>query len=159
MSAHCSPAAGQWLKLVACAAGSAVAWLLEAAPRLAPPLPEPCPITQLKQQSWTRQCMSPLLCPSCSQPVHWNTHMPHNATHPLTPPQTKKSIVEGGPRKGGAVVNIWSGRRTGDRGDKPRERQRSGFRCHPALDVGRTRGSQGHVNTFCLYFARWGRLG
>lgn len=56
-------------------------------------------------------------------------------------------------------TNIWTGRRgLGQQRDKaaPRvkEREASRFRCVPLLDVGRTRGSDAHQRTFCLYFAK-----
>ncbi|KAF8069391.1 cwc2 [Scenedesmus sp. PABB004] len=56
-------------------------------------------------------------------------------------------------------VNIWSGRRSGPRPDRgePRERRKrdaSAFRCVPPLHAGKTRGTLGQINTFCLYFAR-----
>jgi hypothetical protein len=60
--------------------------------------------------------------------------------------------------KSSSEVNIWSGRRVGprpgstSRGDK--QRQPSQYRCHPATDTGKTRGSEGQINTFCLFFAK-----
>eukprot|EP00775_Hariotina_reticulata_P011684 gene11684-11827_t len=52
-------------------------------------------------------------------------------------------------------VNIWSGRCVGPRRPKEqRVRQGSAYRCNPTTDTGRTRGSEGKVNQFCLFFAK-----
>lgn len=51
--------------------------------------------------------------------------------------------------------NIWSGRQFGPRGEgRKAEHQPSAYRCKPTLDAGKTKGSQGDVNTFCLFFAK-----
>lgn len=56
------------------------------------------------------------------------------------------------------TVNIWSGRQLGPRGERGsrdgRRQQPSAHRCKPILDSGKTKGSQGNVNTFCLFFAK-----
>lgn len=55
----------------------------------------------------------------------------------------------------GGDVNIWSGRRMGPRAPRAeRSRAASKYRCCPATDTGRTKGSRGGINTFCLYFAK-----
>eukprot|EP00878_Enallax_costatus_P015387 GHUV01016118.1.p1 GENE.GHUV01016118.1~~GHUV01016118.1.p1 ORF type:complete len:468 (+),score=148.03 GHUV01016118.1:207-1610(+) len=56
-------------------------------------------------------------------------------------------------------VNIWSGRRVGPRTDgsskgEKRIRQPSKYRCCVATDAGKTRGSEGQINQFCLFFAK-----
>jgi hypothetical protein len=54
-------------------------------------------------------------------------------------------------------INIWTGRRAGggrERGAPRGQPARSQYRCRPAIDTGRTRGSEGRINTFCSYFAR-----
>eukprot|EP00883_Tetradesmus_obliquus_P015807 jgi/Sobl393_1/8964/SZX79374.1 len=60
--------------------------------------------------------------------------------------------------KSSSEVNIWSGRRVGPRPDgasrADRKRQPSQYRCQPATDAGKTRGSEGQINTFCLFFAK-----
>jgi hypothetical protein len=68
--------------------------------------------------------------------------------------QVERPVITEPQRGAGADVNIWSGRRAGERAPKRGERARSQYRCRPALDTGRTRGSQGRVGTFCSYFAR-----
>jgi hypothetical protein len=56
--------------------------------------------------------------------------------------------------------NIWSGHSLDkpagpDRPTLTREKkERSLYRCRPELDVGKTRGSEAHQRTFCLYFAK-----
>eukprot|EP00882_Tetradesmus_deserticola_P033497 GHRQ01038270.1.p2 GENE.GHRQ01038270.1~~GHRQ01038270.1.p2 ORF type:complete len:142 (+),score=45.84 GHRQ01038270.1:206-631(+) len=60
--------------------------------------------------------------------------------------------------KSSSEVNIWSGRRVGawpgGASKAEKQRQPSAYRCHPATDTGRTRGSEGQINTFCLFFAK-----
>lgn len=69
------------------------------------------------------------------------------------PVVTPRPDAKGGGSSGD--VNIWSGRRVGPRAAREeRVRAPSHYRCHPVTDTGRTRGSEGQVNTFCLYFAK-----
>jgi hypothetical protein len=83
--------------------------------------------------------------------------LPNSQSNTLPSPKKQNQKVERPvitPSGRDGDINIWSGRRNGERPPKRGERARSAYRCRPRLDTGRTRGSEGRINVFCSYFAR-----
>lgn len=81
----------------------------------------------------------------------------------MSPLQVLGAVTTGPQRKGGqqggpTEVNLWSGKQLGPRGERGskdgRRQQPSAYRCKPILDSGKTKGSQGNVDTFCIFFAK-----